>query len=324
MNVIRGRFAPTPSGQVHIGNARTALLAWLQVRHAGGELVMRMEDIDKTRSKADLAAQILDDLRWLGLDWDEGPDMGGPHTPYIQSQREPLYQQAINRLVQDGWLYPCFCRRADIMAIASAPHGLTEEGPRYRGTCRHLTPAQAAERAAGGKSPSLRFALPDEPSAFIDGVAGLQEFAPGAGGDFVVRRADGIYGYQIAVVVDDAAMGITDVLRGWDLLDSTPRQILLYQALGLPIPRFAHVPLLYGPDGQRLSKRHGAVTLAAMRAAGTPPEVIVGHLAYLSGLLERPEPVRPADLVGAFALERVPQGPVTLSQALLDALLGQA
>lgn len=323
MYVIRGRFAPTPSGQLHIGNARTALLAWLQARQAGGQFVMRMEDIDKPRSRADLAVQILDDLRWLGLDWDEGPDVGGPHAPYVQSEREERYQQAVDQLLADGWLYPCYCSRAEIMAIASAPHGLSEEGPRYPGICRDLSPAQAAERAARGKEPSLRFALPlERPVDFLDGVAGPQSFPPGAGGDFVVRRADGIFGYQIAVVVDDAAMGITDVLRGWDLLDSTPRQILLYRALGLPVPRFAHAPLLYGPDGQRLSKRHGAVAVAGMRAAGTRPEVVVGHLAYLSGLLERPEPVRPAELVGAFDLGRVGQEPVVVSEALLSVLSG--
>lgn len=319
---MRGRFAPTPSGQLHIGNARTALLAWLQARKAGGRFVMRMEDIDKPRSRPDLARQILDDLRWLGLDWDEGPDLGGPYGPYVQSEREELYQAAVERLLRDGWLYPCYCSRAEIMAIASAPHGLAEEGPVYPGACRNLTAEQAAERAARGKAPSLRFAMPGQPVRFVDGLAGPQAFGPGAGGDFVVRRADGIYGYQIAVVVDDAAMGITDVLRGWDLLDSTPRQILLYQALGLPVPRFAHVPLLYGPDGQRLSKRHGAVTLAGMRAAGRKPEVIVGHLAHLSGLLERPEPVRPAELVVGFDLDRVPREPAIVSQQLLERLSG--
>lgn len=314
---MRGRFAPTPSGQLHIGNARTALLAWLQVRRAGGQFVLRMEDIDKPRSRPTLAQQILADLRWLGLDWDEGPDVGGPCGPYTQSEREERYRAALAQLEAGGWLYPCYCSRAEIMAIASAPHGLSEEGPVYPGTCRHLSPAEQAERAAR-KRPSLRFAMPqDQPVAFADGVAGRQWFAPNAGGDFVVRRADGIIGYQLAVVVDEAAMGITDVLRGWDLLDSTPRQLMLYQALGLPAPRFAHVPLLYGPDGQRLSKRHGAVAVSSMREAGTAPERVVGYLAHLSGLLERPEPVRPAELVASFDLGRVPKEPVTLTAAVL-------
>jgi len=320
--MLRGRFAPTPSGHLHIGNARTALLAWLQVRAAGGQFVLRMEDIDKPRSRPALAEEILTDLRWLGLDWDEGPDVGGPYGPYVQSAREDLYQAALARLEQEGWLYPCYCSRAQIQAIASAPHGLASEGPVYPGTCRNLTPEERAQRAAAGKPPSLRFALPDEPLSFVDGVAGPQEVPPGSGGDFVVKRADGIFAYQLAVVVDDAAMAITDVLRGADLLDSTPRQIWLYRALGLPVPRFAHVPLLYGPDGQRLSKRHGAVAVAAMRAAGTPPEEVVGYLAYLSGLLERPEPVRPAELVPGFSLDRVPREPAVVTAAMLEKLSG--
>jgi glutamyl-tRNA synthetase len=282
-----------------------------------------MEDIDRPRCRPHLAAQVLADLRWLGLDWDEGPDVGGPWGPYTQSERSELYQAALERLLSGGHLYPCYCSRAEIMAVASAPHGLAEEGPVYPGTCRQLTPDERAERAGRGKEPSLRFALPDEPVSFTDLLAGPQHFPPGAGGDFIVRRADGIIGYQLAVVVDDALMGVTDVLRGWDLLDSTPRQIWLYRALGYPVPRFAHVPLLFGPDGTRLSKRHGAVTLAGIRAAGTPAEVVVGHLAYLSGLLDRPEPVRPEQLAGAFDLARIPREPVVLGAELLHGLAGE-
>lgn len=306
---------------MHIGNARTALLAWLQVRSAGGQFVLRMEDIDRPRSRPDLARLILEDLRWLGIDWDEGPDTGGPFAPYTQSEREDLYRQAVERLRTQGLVYPCYCSRAELAAIASAPHGLAEEGPRYPGTCRTLTPAQAAERAARGKPPALRFAMPtDEPVAFCDLAAGPQSFEPGAGGDFVVLRADGIVAYQLAVVVDDAAMAITDVLRGWDLLDSTPRQLALYRALGFAPPRFAHLPLLFGPDGQRLSKRHGAVAVASMRQAGTAAETVIGCLAWLSGLIDRPEAVRPEDLVASFRLGRVPPEPVVVPQEILDRL----
>ncbi len=320
---VRGRFAPTPSGQLHLGNARTALLAWLQARRTHGSFILRMEDIDKPRSRPHLAAQILDDLRWLGLDWDEGPDTGGPYAPYTQSEREELYQQALDRLRTTGHLYPCYCSRAEIMAIASAPHGLSEEGPVYPGTCRHLTPAERAERASRGKEPSLRFAIPeDEPLAFHDLLAGPQAYPPGHGGDFVIRRADGIIGYQLAVVVDDALMQVTDVLRGWDLLDSTPRQILLYRALGYQPPRFAHVPLLFGPDGTRLSKRHGAVTLAGVRAAGTRPEILLGHLAHLSGLLPKPEAIQATDLIPHFDPALIPKEPVILPAALLAELSG--
>jgi glutamyl-tRNA synthetase len=297
---------------------RTALLAWLQVRHAGGRFVLRMEDIDKPRSRPELAQQCLEDLRWLGLDWDEGPDVGGPYSPYTQSEREELYHDALRRLTDEGWVYPCYCSRAEIMAIASAPHGLSAEGPAYPGTCRTLTPDERAERAARGKPPSLRFAMPDQPTSFVDGVAGPQSFPAGAGGDFVVHRADGIVGYQLAVVVDDAAMCMTDVLRGWDLLDSTPRQIWLYRALGLEAPRFAHVPLLVGADGQRLSKRHGSVTVAGLRQAGASPERVVGHLAWLSGLIDRPEPVTPTELVPAFDLAKIPTTPETVTDDLLQ------
>jgi glutamyl-tRNA synthetase len=318
MHMQRGRFAPTPSGELHIGNARTALLAWLQMRQAGGAVVLRIEDIDKPRTRPQLASQILADLAWLGLDWDEGPDVGGPYAPYVQSEREALYQGALHRLQAGGWLYPCYCSRAHLMTIASAPHGLATEGPRYPGTCRHLTPQ---EREAHATRPhSLRFAMREHPITFDDLVLGTQRFDAGAGGDFVVHRADGLFGYQLAVMIDDAAMQITDVLRGADLLDSTPRQIALYDALGLPIPRFAHLPLLYYADGQRLSKRHSAVTLASLRAGGARPEQVVGHLAYLSGLLARPEAVKATDLIPSFRLELVPRGPVTVSPDLLRRL----
>lgn len=314
----RGRFAPTPSGQLHLGNARTALLAWLHMRIEGGAFVMRMEDIDKPRSRPELAVQILDDLRWIGLDWDEGPDLGGPYAPYTQSEREELYENALRQLKQSGRLYPCYCSRAELMAVASAPHGLTSEGPVYPGTCRSLTATDQAERAQR-KSPSYRFAIPaDHGFAFIDGIAGPQQAPPGAGGDFIVKRADGMYGYQLAVVVDDAAMGITDVLRGADLLDSTPRQLALYEALGLPAPRFAHVPLLLGEAGERLAKRAGsAATLAGLRAAGAAPERVVGALAYLSGLLDRCEPVTARELLaaGSFSLARIPREPALLDEA---------
>jgi len=319
----RGRFAPTPSGYMHIGNARTALLSWLQIRSAGGQFVLRIEDIDKPRSKTQYARQAVDDLRWLGLDWDEGPDVGGACAPYVQSEREASYEAALDRLAQRGMLYPCYCSRADLQAIASAPHGLTSEGPAYPGLCRRLTAEERTVRAAA-KRPSLRFAMPDRPVSFIDEAAGEQSFPPGAGGDFVVKRADGIISYQLAVVVDDDAMGITDVLRGYDLLDSTPRQLLLYEALGMQAPRFAHVPLLLGPDGARLAKRHGAVSLATIRERSVAPELVVGAMAAWSGLHDRVEPIAAAELVRGFDLGRVPREPVVVDEAALRMLGGAA
>lgn len=319
MTIMRGRFAPTPSGLMHIGNARTALLAWLQVRGKGGQFVLRMEDIDTPRCKPELAEQALADLRWLGLDWDEGPDVGGPFAPYVQSERIGFYEEALRQLELDGRLYPCYCSRAELLAIASAPHGLGSEGPAYLGTCRNQTVEERARRGAS-KTPSLRFRVPDETARFVDLAAGEQRFPAGSGGDFVVRRADGIISYQLAVVADDAAMGITDVLRGYDLLDSTPRQLMLYDALGLPAPRFAHVPLLNGTDGKRLAKRHGAIALAGLRQAGVTPERIVGWLAAMSGLLDHPEPVRADELIPAFSLDRIPKEPVVVTDEQLAAL----
>jgi len=283
--------------------------------------VLRIEDIDKPRSRPEFVRQIIDDLRWLGLDWDEGPDVGGPYGPYEQSARGELYEAALSRLADGGRLYPCYCSRAELMAIASAPHGLAAEGPAYPGTCRGLTPKERAAKEAA-KTPSLRFAMPDRPIAFDDLVHGPQLAPPGAGGDFVVQRADGIVGYQLAVVVDDDAMKITDVLRGADLLDSTPRQLALYEALGMTPPRFAHIPLLYAPDGQRLSKRHSALALAEMRGAGVSAEQAIGWIAHFAGLIDRPEPIRAADLVADFDLAKVPHEPITISALVWKHMTG--
>ncbi len=308
----RGRFAPTPSGKMHLGNARTALLSWLHMRSLGGEFILRMEDIDTARSRKEWAELALTDLRWLGLDWDEGPDIGGPYAPYTQSERLERYEAAFRQLEAKGSLYPCYCSRADILAAVSAPHGLSSEGPAYAGTCRHLTPAERATRGLH-KEPSLRFALPEgQEVIFTDGIAGPQTFPPGSGGDFVIRRADGLYSYQLSVVVDDADMLITDVLRGSDLLDSTPRQILLCEALGLEIPEFLHVPLLNGPDGKRLAKRHGGIAISAHRESGTPPERLVGWLAYVSGLIDRPQPVSASELIDSFDLALIPREPIVV------------
>jgi glutamyl-tRNA synthetase len=319
---MRGRFAPSPTGQMHIGNARTALLAWLQVRSAGGTMLLRMEDIDTARSRPHLADQILTEMAWLGLDWDEGPDRGGPAGPYRQSERSDWYRTVISRLEEAGCLYRCYCSRSELNRLASAPHGLTGETV-YPGTCRSLTPAEAALRKAAGREPALRFRVPEETIAFDDLVAGRVAFNPAdAPGDFVIFRADGVFAYQLAVVADDAAMGITHVLRGDDLLDSTPRQILLYRALGWTPPVWAHVPLLVGPDGRRFAKREGALSLAWLRGRGVRPEALVGFLAFLSGLLPSPEPVRPTDLIAAFDVGKLPRAAARVEPALLEALAG--
>jgi len=258
--------------------------------------VLRIEDIDKPRSRPEFAELFVEDLNWLGLDWDEGPLRGGPHGPYVQSKREPLYEEALDRLREAGRLYPCYCSRSDLASIASAPHGLSSEGAAYPGFCRDLTAEQRAAKEAL-KTPAVRFRMPDGAISFVDGWAGPQTFDGAALGDFVVKRADGQFSYQLAVTVDDAAMGITDVLRGADLLDSTPRQLALYRALGLTAPSFAHVPLLADASGQRLSKRDKSLTLLSLRERDIPPERLVGLLAYLAGWIDRPEEIAAPELV---------------------------
>jgi glutamyl-tRNA synthetase len=308
MNEPRGRYAPSPTGELHLGNASTALMAWLSVRARGGRFVMRVEDLDRARSREELVERILADLAWLGLDWDEGPDRGGPHGPYAQSSRLERYAQAFARLEREGRVYPCFCSRRDVAAAASAPQMPGDE-IRYPGTCRDLDPRQARRRIERGERHAFRFRVPASARPrFDDLVRGpVEEESPP--GDFVVSRADGVPSYQLAVVVDDAAMGIDEVVRGDDLLPSTGRQLLLFEALELPEPRFGHVPLLLGPDGVRLSKRHRDLTIRELRESGRSAESIVGAIAALLGLYPGREPVPAADLVEGFELGRIPAAP---------------
>jgi glutamyl-tRNA synthetase len=266
---------------------------------------MRIEDLDASRVVAGSSEALLRDLAWLGLDWDEGPDVFGPHAPYVQSERRALYDRAFERLRAAGYLYPCFCSRRDIQGAASAPQAPGDE-VLYPGTCRRLEADEAARRIATGRPHAWRFRVdPSDLSGFDDLVCGRFEPAAGATGDFVVRRADGVPAYQLAVVVDDAAMAIDEVVRARDLLASTVRQRLLYQALGARQPRFGHVPLVLGDDGVRLSKRHRGVTLAELREAGDTPEAVVGRIAALIGLRATSEPVSARDLIAGFGLSAV-------------------
>ncbi|HEX5724511.1 MAG TPA: tRNA glutamyl-Q(34) synthetase GluQRS [Longimicrobiaceae bacterium] len=312
--MVRGRFAPSPTGSLHLGNARTALLAWLHARAAGGRFLLRVEDLDAGRVRPGVMEAQLAELRWLGIDWDEGPDVGGPHAPYVQSRRTEGYEAALRALEAQGLLFACGCSRKDIAAAASAPHA-GEEGPRYPGTCR-AGPARPGEAPA-----ALRLRVEPGEVCFDDGVQGRRCFEPAAEtGDFVVRRKDGVAAYQLAVVVDDAAMGVTHVVRGADLLSSTARQLLLYRALGLEPPAFLHVPLLLGEDGERLAKRHGAVSLAELRAAGADPRAVAGWLAASCGLAAPGERVVPAELVDRFAADRLPREPTAVTRAELEGL----
>jgi len=370
---------------MHLGNAWTALLAWLAARAAGGAVTLRMEDLDPARSKERFAQNIPADLAWLGLDWDEGPDRGGPYGPYRQSKRREQYQRCLDRLERRGLLYPCYCTRAELrgaparpartaarlrgdppesvqtphtdasepprFGIVQAPHTDASEPPRfgiaqaphteesefphlgiaqaphtgesepvYAGTCRRLSGSALAALQAAGRIPALRVKVPDARIAFTDRILGLQEQNPAeVCGDFALRRSDGVHAYQLAVVADDAAMHISEVVRGADLLDSTARQIALYRLLGLREPAFAHVPLLVDPHGRRLSKRRGDVDLGLLRERGAAPAAIVGYLAYKAGLIDAPRRIMPLDLIDGFSFGALPRGPVIVQDNWLGA-----
>ena len=312
---VTGRFAPSPSGRIHLGNILCCLLAWLSARQKGGRVILRIEDLDIARCPRRYGEQMCRDIQWLGLDWDEGPVIGGPSGPYEQSRRTALYQAALRRLEAQGLVYPCFCTRAELHA-ASAPH--REDGQVvYPGTCRGLTAEQAAERARRtGRAPALRLWVPEEEIPFTDGPMGeYREWLPADCGDFLLRRSDGIFAYQLAVVVDDAAMGVTEVVRGADLLASTPRQLLLYRLLGLEAPAFYHFPLLLGSDGQRLSKRNADAGLDTLGERYTAPEIL-GKLAYLAGFNPSAEPRSGESLLEDFAWERVPRADIRIPEGL--------
>jgi glutamyl-tRNA synthetase len=305
-----GRLAPSPTGAQHVGNARTYLIAWLAARHRGGRLVLRIEDIDSPRVKPGAADQAALDLRWLGLDWDG--------EPVVQSRRLRFYESALQHLRGRELVYPCTCSRQDIERAASAPHA-EHEGPSYPGTCADRRVADAA--ALSGRPYAWRFRVGSQLPGreFVDTFRGPTGVDPRlAGGDFVVWKSDATPAYQLAVVVDDAAQSVTEVIRGEDLVPSTPRQLRLYEALGLKPPRFVHVPLVVAPDGRRLAKRHGDTRLAALRDAGVRPEALLGLLAWSCGWIERIESISAAELVPLFQLETLPREPFVLRPEMLQ------
>ena len=296
MSGVTGRFAPSPSGYMHLGNVSVALLAWLSAKSRGGEIVLRIEDLDPARSRREYTEALMDDLLWLGLPWDR--------RAVDQSLRGEAYRAAMARLDT----YPCYCSRDELRA-ASAPHA-SDGRVIYPGTCRHLTEAQRRERT---KRPCLRVAAPDRRIAFVDGLQG--PFAMSLGrewGDFIVQRADGVAAYQLAVVVDDAENGVTEVVRGRDLLSSTPAQLWLYEALGLTPPAFYHTPMLLAPDGRRLSKRDGDLNLRALRQRWRP-EKIIGLIAWLYGLTDRWESVSAPELAASFSWDKVRREDIRLN-----------
>jgi glutamyl-tRNA synthetase len=307
---VVGRLAPSPTGAQHIGNARTYLIAWLSAHSQGGRVVLRIEDIDSPRVKIGADAEACEDLRWLGLDWDEGP--------VIQSDRLECYRDALERLQALEKVYPCTCTRSDIERAASAPHE-EHEGPIYPATCAGRRAADA--HLLGKRDFAWRFRSEPGPWRFEDRYLGCSKVgATTLGGDFVVWKSAGTPAYQLAVVVDDAANGVTEVVRGDDLVPSTPRQLQIYKALDLAPPSFAHVPLVVGPDGRRLAKRHGDTRLSSLRHAGVNAESLLGLLAWTCGWLEEIAPVKLADLLPRFRFDTIPPGPFVLTSDHLASL----
>ena len=311
---MRGRFAPSPTGAMHLGNARTALLAWLAARHAGGRIVLRVEDLAGPASWPAPSSASATSSAGSGSTGMRAPTSAA-HGPYRQSERVERYDAATAALLASGAAYLCACTRADVARAASAPHGRGKE----RTAC--ATPAPAARRprrgarprAAQGRAPTVRFAGGGARLPFVDRVHGQSPLAPRGGRRLRVRRSDGVAAYQLAVVVDDAAMAIDEVVRGDDLLGSTPRQLALYGALGLPAPAFAHVPLVLSPGGERLAKRTRPLAIGDLRATGVSPGLIVGALGASAGLCPPGTEARPAELVAAFSWERLPRAPVTVA-----------
>lgn len=310
---VCGRFAPTPSGRIHLGNILCAMLSWLSVRSKQGKYLLRIEDLDAMRCPRSLADQIEEDLQWFGIDWDDGGSAGGEQ--WYQSSRTEIYDKYFEVLKDKGLLYPCFCSRAELHT-AQAPH--RSDGTYiYAGTCRNLTPEQIAEKSKR-RPPAWRVRVPDRVVSFTDGCQGVytENLAQDCG-DFIIRRSDGVYGYQLAVVVDDGEMGVTEVVRGSDLLNSTPRQMYLYEQLGFPVPQFYHMPLLTAPDGRRLSKRDGDLDLGVLRERFGRPEPIVGMLAKAAGLRPTAEPVALHELIADFSWDKIPKQDIALPEEIL-------
>ncbi len=321
--MVKVRFAPSPTGHLHLGSARTALFNWLFARGQGGLFILRIEDTDPERSSREMEESILSDLRWLGLDWDEGPDVGGPHAPYRQSERAEIYREHARLLVERGLAYPCFCtpdllreKKERALAEGRAPH--------YDGACRDLDPEEARKRESRGERPALRFRVPEKEVAFQDLLHGLVRLPPGSFGDFIILRSDGRAGFHFSVVVDDALMGITHVIRGEDHLTNTARHLLLFEALGYPAPLYLHHSLLLGPDGGKMSKRHGATAVREYREMGYLPQALTNYLALLSwSPPEGREVLDLRELVELFDIGDLSKSPAVFDRERLDWLNGK-
>ena len=313
---MRGRFAPSPTGYIHLGNVWTAFLAWLQVRQQKGTLILRIEDIDEQRSKPEYTQALLEDLAWLGLDWDEGPGKGGPYGPYIQQERYSLYEKALQELQAKHLLYPCYCSRARLQAIG-APH--EGEHRLYDGHCYGMPEEQ---RRQMDRKPSWRVHVPHVSVSFTDGSYGpFSDYLPRVCGDFVVRRADGLYAYQLAVAVDDGSMGITHVLRGRDLLSSTAQQIWLMEVLGYTPPSYTHVPMLIDASGNRMSKRQQGITVRSLRDRGVQADAILSALALAGGLVSERRLYHKGELLRLCNFQTMTTHDIVLGDTWLDELI---
>jgi glutamyl-tRNA synthetase len=322
---VRVRFAPSPSGDLHVGNVRTALYDWAFARSTGGTFVLRIEDTDRTRVTPEYIESAQDTLRWLGLDWDEGPGIGGPFGPYLQSQRLDIYAEWVQRFLKDGYAYYCYCSE-DELAVRRAAARKAGRPSGYDGHCRDLTPGQVEAYQEKGRQPAVRFRMPDGSTTFTDLVRGEVTFDHAHVPDFTLTRADGSPLYTLAVAVDDVLMQITHVVRGEDLLSSTPRQIAVYRAMGLPeahFPVFAHLPYVLGKDGQRLSKRNGVVSVNWYRSQGFLPEAIDNYLALLGWSPgENRESFTMAEMAAEFDLAKVNKNPAQFDVRKLESING--
>ena len=319
---VTGRLAPSPTGLLHLGNAWAFFLAWLACRAQQGKLVLRIEDVDAKRAKPEYITALTQDLQWLGLDWDEGYGKGGAAQPYVQSERLALYAEMVEKLVRKRRVYPCFCSRKELKELSNAPHS-EDHGVVYPGTCRGLSLACREQKIACGVPYALRLACEQEQIFFYDACLGSQSFCPADfGGDFPIKRSDGVYSYQLAVAVDDALMGVTQVVRGNDLLISTARQILLLQLLNLPVPKvYLHVPLLVDEQGERLAKRHNALSLRSLRERGVKPWQIIGLLASIANMNPFDETMDVRELISSFDPKVLGDGTRHLTTRLLQKFL---
>jgi glutamyl-tRNA synthetase/nondiscriminating glutamyl-tRNA synthetase len=319
MSKVRVRFAPSPTGYVHVGNARTALFNWLFARNQGGEFVLRIEDTDAERSRPEYEHQLRQDLRWLGLDWDEGPDVGGPHGPYRQSERGAIYAEYVEKLIAKGDAYYCFCTAEQLEAEREEEMKAGRQ-PRYSGRCRKLTAEEVARRKASGEPAAVRLKIMESSFFWNDRVHGPTTISSDVIGDSVIVRSEGLPAYNFAVVIDDHLMEITHVIRGDDHISNTPRQIAVYRALGWEPPEFAHLSTILGSDRTRLSKRHGATSMESFRAMGILPEALRNYLALLgwSPADGKTEILTPEELTRQFSLDHITKSPAVFDTDKLN------